>query len=650
MIDSSIEIGVEIFTGIVSKAYKSLSSHLQKRDFIKTVTLEYIKGLWERNSTIKVLTMQEPRPLESLYVRVNILSKISAEGGDSAEELEKFFDRDRRAFGQNIETIDGTLVLNKLQRFIVLGKPGAGKTTYLRYLTLMMLNAQPQIVQHRLPIFVTLREWADKKISLMNFIVQQFDICGFEKTQDFVEQMLREGDCMVLFDGLDEVSQDADQRGIIQQIKDFCEKYSQNQFIISCRVAAYNRQFDRFSDVEMADFNEGQKERFIRNWFDGEPGVAERCWNGLQDSPQLCEMAAVPLLLTLLCIAYNRRKNFPVNRAELYEEAIDALLRDWDATRDIRRDEVYKHLSMKYKKSMFARIASWNFKEDKYFIPERMLTKQIENYIKNLPGFKPEDLELDSHAVLRAIEAQHGIFVERAKKVHSFAHLTFQEFFTAKHLVDTASEGSLEGLVKDHYYDDKWLEVFVLTAEMLDNADYFVLMMHRENRRLLEEVPELNELLRTVQTAILPKKSKYSKLEREWAGLNLAIVIDLEGANTYSRSLAKARASTRVRARALVRAFASARVRAIALALELALDLSRFSISDSAHSVAHSRALDVVRLEAYEKAHNLTPQIFEKITAFLTGNIWIAKCLRSGAYISADVREKVLAEMFQPLE
>lgn len=350
-IQVAIEPGVNLMKDIVAAGYSFLKEKNRERNFFGAATKKYVGGLLERNSTIKVLTMREPQPLEKLYVRANILKdKITAELGLSAEELEKFHDLDRRAFGKIAETVDGELIVNQLKRFIVLGKPGAGKTTYLRYLTLMMLQPHSQIERRKLPIFVTLREWADKKKPLMDFIVEQFSICGFDEARPFVERVLTNGDCIVLFDGLDEVSQEANQSGIIQEIKDFSDKYSNNQFVISCRVAAYNRWFERFTDVEMADFNEEQIEKFIQNWFHAEPKVGQECWEKLQNSPQLKELASVPLLLTLLCIVYNRSNNFPPNRANLYEEAIDALLRDWDASRRITRDEVYQQLSINRKK------------------------------------------------------------------------------------------------------------------------------------------------------------------------------------------------------------------------------------------------------------------------------------------------------------
>ncbi|MBK8193478.1 MAG: NACHT domain-containing protein [Lewinellaceae bacterium] len=117
-------------------------------------------------------------PLLSLYVRANILEKISARAGAKVEDLESFFDFDRRAFGEKKETKDGEAIANDLQRFIVLGKPGAGKTTFLKYLALAMVHQQSDIQRRRLPIFITLRDWADKRSELMDYITEQFDICG----------------------------------------------------------------------------------------------------------------------------------------------------------------------------------------------------------------------------------------------------------------------------------------------------------------------------------------------------------------------------------------------------------------------------------------------------------------------------------------
>ena len=258
----------------------------------------------------------------------------------------------------------------------------------------------------------------------------------------------------------------------------------------------------KFIDVEIADFTEKQIEAFINNWFMNEPKIAKLCWKKLKRDKQIKELACVPLLLTLLCLAFDESLEFPKNRAELYKEALDALLKKWDSSRRIKREDIYKKLPIRRKESLLSVIAAETFRKDEYFLPQRTLEKHISNFIRNLPDVKEEALEPDSEAVLKAIESQHGIFVERAKGIHSFSHLTFQEYFTAKYIVDNMVDGTLRELINNHFTHDKWREVILLTVGMLDRADIFFLtaekaingIAHKNNlSNLLETINNLTQ-------------------------------------------------------------------------------------------------------------------------------------------------------------
>ncbi len=686
-IQPSIEIGIDLFKDLIFASWKAVSGlakeKYQENDPFGIATRRYIGGLIERYNLVKVLGMREPVPLKSLYVRANILEKISARAGLRPEELAEFFDFDRRAFGKILEPVDGEEIVNRLQKFIVLGKPGAGKTTFLKFMTLMMFDPLNKIEQRRLPVFVTLREWADKKNLLMDFMVEQFDICGFPEARLFLEKMLADGKCLVLFDGLDEVSQEANVDGIIRQICDFTDKYADNQFVISCRVAAYNHSFERFTDVEMADFNEAQMETFIRNWFHGKPQVAAECWERLQKSAPLRELASVPLLLTLLCLEYSESNDFPLNRAELYERAIETLLTKWDSSRLIRRSEVYKQLGLKRKESMFARIAFATFTQNEYFIRERTLAKMIEKYIEHLPGFNAADLEPDSQAVLQAIAAQHGIFVERAKDVYSFAHLTFQEYFTAKYIVDhqwkkVDRDGNLdengtttliEHFVEKYLYESKWKEVFLLVAGMLEPADELMLLMRKKANEVLGE-PEISALFLRAKESLRVDQEKYPVVIRE----NFVVFITL--ARDLNRHLARgiAIALARALARALDIALALigaleltyALARTLTHTLDRALNGALAAASARAHrldlppdynldlphdrALYHSRACALDKLQVSSEWNNLNQQIAEKIALCFSANLLILNCLSSGAYVSKPIREKLIHEIFMTKE
>jgi predicted NACHT family NTPase len=109
----------------------------------------------------------------------------------------------------------------------------------------------------------------------------------------------------------------------------------------------------------------------------------------------------------------------------------------------------------------------------------------IANYLRALPGnqLEPSTIELNSAAVLKSIEGQHGLLIERARRIYSFSHLTFQEYFTARAIV-AASESSLPQLVR-HLSEKRWREVFLLTAQMLPDANLLLQLMQQQIDRLV---------------------------------------------------------------------------------------------------------------------------------------------------------------------
>ena len=369
--------------------------------------------------------------------------------------------------------------------FFILGKPGAGKTTFLKYLTVQA--AQRNL--SRLPIFISLNEWANSRYGkgnnpqLMPFIIHQFEICHFDDAATFVEALLRSGQAMVLFDGLDEVRQEDEQRRqLTQLLKDFARQYDRSQHLITCRIAANDYAFPGFRDVEVADFSDEQIDTYAKLWFHSAGKSHETFLIGLakEENAGVRELCNSPLLLSMVCLYFERVMRFPPNRAELYDDAIEALLNKWDASRSILRDEIpdrvaiYRELSARRKEQLFAEIAARTFEKGDYFFRRRDLVKWIGKYLIMLPNVSANN-DIDSNVILRAIEAQHGIFVERAKDIYSFSHLTFQEYFTARYIFDHVHLGTTTNLLKNHLTDNRWREIFLLTVSLFDSlsADNF---------------------------------------------------------------------------------------------------------------------------------------------------------------------------------
>ena len=426
---------------------------------------------------MRVLGMTKPVPLDELYTSVNILERIIARRRLTLEQLEDQFSSEDRLFKPTEETISGDELLNRFRKVVLLGKPGSGKTTFLKYAVLRA--GAGKLSKNKVPIFIGLKRYSESGETLKDHIVAEFDVCDFPEADPYVERILRKGKALVLFDGLDEVGK-ADIARIARELTDFTDKYSTNQYIISCRIAAQEYIFEKFIDVELADFGDEQIIAFIKNWFAPDESKANICIDKMVSDISIMELGSVPLLLTLLCLVFEETMNFPKNKSELYKEALDILLKKWDAMRSIRRDEIYRNLSTRRKENLFSRLAAKTFEKEQHFFAQRMLEDEIRSFAKNLPGEDDETREPDSEAILKAIEAQHGIFVERAKSIYSFSHLSFHEYFTARDIVDHINKKSLEILVANHLFDVRWREVFVLIAGMLADADDFFSLMNEE--------------------------------------------------------------------------------------------------------------------------------------------------------------------------
>ncbi len=458
-------------------------------------------NIQKRCGEMRVLDMTRPIDLDTIYTDVNILQDITGRRRlDLAEllkncSLEEF---DRLGFAHaQVERRSGLEAVEEFDHLMLLGKPGGGKTTFLKRLAALCNRGAFQ--GERVPIFITLKDFGDsaEKPELLIYISRWFNEWGLQEPQK-VEQILQQGRGFLLLDGLDEVSENVSKQ-VIQEIQSFANRFSQNAFVVSCRIAAKEFTFQQFTEVEVADFNDKQIANFATRWFQAK-NLAEKAKNFLEKlkaHPRIKELATNPLLLTLLCLVFEGRTDFPANRSELYEEGLDILLKKWDGTRSIERELVYRELSLKRKEDLLSQLAFTTFEPANYFFKKKEAEHLIETYIQNLPGAKsdPEALRLDSEAVLKSIESQHGLFVERARGIYSFSHLTFHEYFTARKIVTSANSEALLKNLSTRITEKRWREVFLLAVGMLDSADELLRAMKQAIDYLLARDSQLQQFL-----------------------------------------------------------------------------------------------------------------------------------------------------------
>jgi predicted NACHT family NTPase len=152
-------------------------------------------------------------------------------------------------------------------RIVLLGDPGLGKSTLLKFLALKWANNP----DGPMAILMELRRAADHESFLDYMEARSLQTCCLPKVE--LDQHLRNSATLVLFDGLDEVNEG--RRGdMVSKIIGFLNDYPKARAIVTTRIHGYHpgsahpEQFADagFEQFTLQDFDEPEMDRFIGLW------------------------------------------------------------------------------------------------------------------------------------------------------------------------------------------------------------------------------------------------------------------------------------------------------------------------------------------------------------------------------------------------
>ncbi|MFN6558680.1 MAG: NACHT domain-containing protein [Nostoc sp. ChiSLP01] len=489
---------------------------------------QYIINYYRRHNKLQILGMVKPVDLDSIFTSVRIL------------QLNK----------QRFNKQEGIKIANQQQYLMVLGTPGVGKSTFLRKIGLEALKVNSSEFKHKcIPVFLELKIFNHKAINFEEAIKQEFKLCNLPFNEEFTTKALQEGKLLILLDGLDEITTIKSQ-AVVKQIQIFIAKYHKNRVIISCRTAAYRSEFQNWfenipflepgdvqiqrlknfceNEIAIANFDDEQIQQFIQNFFFSEEHrkkrTAENFWNLIKRHKSIKDLARNPLLLTFLCVKYGESQALPENRATLYSDVIDILLRKWATEKSIAINQIYVQLGSDLEKKMLAEIAYHSFESQQLFLSHQELVSQIKELLQQNHD---NTRQIDANKVLDAIAIQPGILVERLRNVYAFSHLTLREYFTAQYI---NRHQQVDKLVTEHLTDKRWKEIFLMVAGLMHNgADKLLLLMEKQ-AKLYINTPKLQALLNWAEEVTAGSQGNCQPVRKRAAAIAYAYVI----AKTYT--------------------------------------------------------------------------------------------------------------------
>ncbi len=418
---------------------------------------------------------------------------------------------------------------------LVLGDPGAGKTTLLKYYALCALEQSPRLGFAIPPkvFYLPLRElvrdkagnnYASLPVNLASWVAKHHQTIK----ASLFESWLRNNDSLVLFDGLDEISNTGERKEVCRWIDGAWAGFSKARFVVTSRATGYRKEEGIELEVDheradVQDFTLEQQECFLRKWFTaaflGEPckeGVDEAECDRTQRAEAeertttmvahlndekhkgLRQLAAIPMMLQIMAILWKDRDYMPENRLKLYEASLDYLLEFRDKRRNIK-----PLLSSAHARQVLAPVSLWmqaTLKKDE--APKAEMHTAMQKWLDTL---NTRDTPPDAELFCDFLVKRAGLLVESGGKEYLFRHKSFREYLAGVQLKEESSYEQLQKLVT-HFGEDWWTEPLRFFIASVDAGVFDAFMEKLFNSPQSEALNTKQQLL--LQTIIEEAKGQ----------------------------------------------------------------------------------------------------------------------------------------------
>ncbi|MBW4525022.1 MAG: GUN4 domain-containing protein [Phormidium tanganyikae FI6-MK23] len=437
------------------------------------------------------------------------------------------------------------------RRIAIAAGAGAGKTTLLRYLTLCYVTEAYRLHQVRedIPVLLRFRDiFAEIPLEgtialpelILKSLAKQPEGEDLKASRLWFEEQLKQGRCLVMFDGLDEVPKS--QRHRIKKWIDYqMKRYGKTRFILTSRPAGLEledevcnlAQIEVDTSLQVLPFNPDDIDRFVQQWY---RALIAPMWNrALEDNPRkpvaerldaeaveaeigrevkksaesltrqifassaLTGLARTPLLVKLIAITHDENIELPKRRVSLYKDICDVLLRKRATKFSDRRTP----LELEDKLALL-QVLAWNLMQQEV---NTFCMAQGSKWIQERFRQACADEAIKPKQFLIEVIEIAGLIVEQEHDTYEFSHQTFQEYFAALYL---KAQGQ-ESLLVEKVTNDRWLEVCCFSASMGQTTRLVNAALDEFPSTLEKNKPHLLKLMTRCQNEGVPIDSATSQ-------------------------------------------------------------------------------------------------------------------------------------------
>lgn len=389
--------------------------------------------------------------------------------------------------------------VERYPKFVLVGVPGAGKTTTLRRLALQTARRcfenLGKYQANPIPLYVSLPAWRNDESSIEDFIRAQFSTWKFNA--DVIE-LLNSGLAILYLDGLNEMGQSGAAKalqvsqwihGRDERDLDSISAFPPQRVIVTCRKDVYFglSGFDlKIPVIETEELDDQRIREFATNYLgQNAEDFVDRVLPKNNKSSSLLPLARNPYRLAILVLLHQESPSgeLPQNTGRLFQQMVKQL---WATEEERRATLTVKYADME---KALARLAF-------VMIDAGMPTSVTHNYAL---------LFIDSDEILDAV--RNVLLVVETDGV-SFFHQSMQEYFAAIALQEVGIEHIM--LSRDNVISTSnsslstsWIDMFMKDVpagefELSDKWNQVVIALCgivQKPAQLIREIARLNPFL-----------------------------------------------------------------------------------------------------------------------------------------------------------
>lgn len=408
-------------------------------------------------------------------------------------------------------------ILRQNSGLIVLGDPGAGKTTFLKYLALSLAggNSHETGLGDRLPILLPLAAYANalqkSDVRLDDFIAEYFADIGADLPIDtMLAEALQAGRALILLDGLDEVKDPNLRNTVVERVVDFYAFHRRqgNKFVITSRIVGYRAvrpTAEGLVECTLVDFDDDEISLFVERWMtalekqaQGDTQVARadaendrrELMDAIYENPGIRRLAATPLLLTILALVKRQGVTLPERRVQLYDQYVSTLLSTWNRARSLSGRAPGRDLDEVQTVRILAPLALWMHQVNPGvgLVKREDLRRKLEELFAERGDANPQAAAIQ---FLQDVREHSALLLERGPGEYGFIHLTFEEYLSAVAIALQAQGNArlIAHFLASHIGEPAWQEISLLTIAYIGIRQQLPKVAGEVITNLLKELP-----------------------------------------------------------------------------------------------------------------------------------------------------------------